>query len=63
MLRIYTTARSGIRIHITHPKGRLGGPWVDELDTCWSGLAMNSSGGTMVDLTAMTFVDEKVKRS
>jgi hypothetical protein len=42
-------------------EGRLGGPWVDELDTCWSDLAMNSSGGTMVDLTAVTFVDEKGK--
>jgi hypothetical protein len=42
-------------------EGRLGGPWVDELDTCWSDLAMNSSGRTMVDLTAVTFVDEKGK--
>jgi ABC-type transporter Mla MlaB component len=34
---------------------------VDELDTCWRQLAMNSSGGSMVDLTGVTFVDAKGK--
>ncbi|HKO31686.1 MAG TPA: hypothetical protein VJU54_11140 [Nitrospiraceae bacterium] len=42
-------------------EGRLGGPWVDELDTCWRQLAANSVGGSMVDLTGVTFVDEKGK--
>ena len=42
-------------------EGRLGGPWVDELDTCWSQLATNSSGASMVDLTGVTFVDAKGK--
>ena len=42
-------------------EGRLGGPWVDELDACWRQLATNTSGGSMVDLTGVTFVDEKGK--
>jgi hypothetical protein len=32
---------------------------VDELDTCWHRLATNSSGGSLVDLTDVTFVDAK----
>ena len=42
-------------------EGRLGGLWVDELETCWRQLAMNSSGGSMVDVTGVTFVDAKGK--
>lgn len=42
-------------------EGRLGGPWVDELDTCWRQMAANSPGGSMVDLTGVTFVDAKGK--
>ena len=42
-------------------EGRLAGPWVDELDTCWRQLAADSSGGFMVDLTGVTFVDAKGK--
>ena len=42
-------------------EGRLAGPWVDELDTCWRQLATDSSGGFMVDLTGVTFVDAKGK--
>lgn len=42
-------------------EGRLGGPWVDELDACWRQLATNPAGGSMVDLTGVTFVDEKGK--
>ena len=42
-------------------EGRLAGPWVDELDTCWRQLATDSSRGFMVDLTGVTFVDAKGK--
>ena len=42
-------------------EGRLGGPWVEELDTCWRQIAANSQGGVVVDLTGVTFVDAKGK--
>ena len=42
-------------------EGRLGGPWVEELDTCWRQMAANSQGGAVVDLTGVTFVDAKGK--
>jgi ABC-type transporter Mla MlaB component len=42
-------------------EGRLGGPWVDELDTCWRQMATNPAGNSMVDLTGVTFVDENGK--
>jgi len=42
-------------------EGRLGGPWVEELDTCWRQMAANSPGGAVVDLTGVTFVDAEGK--
>ena len=42
-------------------EGRLGGPWVEELDICWRQMAANSQGGAVVDLTGVTFVDAKGK--
>jgi hypothetical protein len=42
-------------------EGRLGGPWVDELDTCWRQMTAHSHGGAVVDLTGVTFVDAKGK--
>ena len=42
-------------------EGRLGGPWVEELDTCWRQMAANSQGGAVVDLTGVTFVDAEGK--
>jgi hypothetical protein len=42
-------------------EGRLAGPWVEELDTCWRQMAANSQGGAVVDLTGVTFVDAKGK--
>lgn len=38
-------------------EGRLAGPWVEELGTCWSQIAANSQSRTVVDLTGVTFVD------
>lgn len=42
-------------------EGRLGGPWVDELETCWRQVAAHAPGGSVVDLTGVTFVDAKGK--
>ena len=38
-------------------EGRLAGPWVKELDTCWRQMTANPQGRTVVDLTGVTFVD------
>ena len=38
-------------------EGRLAGPWVEELDSCWRQLATNPQGRTVVDLSGVTFVD------
>ncbi len=38
-------------------EGRLAGPWVEELETCWRQRAANPQSRTVVDLTGVTFVD------
>lgn len=38
-------------------EGRLAGPWVEELDTCWRQMTASPQGRTVVDLTGVTFVD------
>jgi ABC-type transporter Mla MlaB component len=38
-------------------EGRLAGPWVEELNTCWCQLGENFQGRSVVDLTGVTFVD------
>ena len=38
-------------------EGRLAGPWVEELGTCWRQIAANSQSRAVVDLTGVTFVD------
>jgi hypothetical protein len=38
-------------------EGRLAGPWVEELDSCWRQMTANPQGRTVVDLTGVTFVD------
>jgi hypothetical protein len=38
-------------------EGRLAGPWVEELDTCWRQMTASLQGRTVVDLTGVTFVD------
>jgi ABC-type transporter Mla MlaB component len=38
-------------------EGRLAGPWVEELGTCWRLIAANSQSQAVVDLTGVTFVD------
>ena len=37
-------------------EGRLAGPWVEELDHCWQGLADTGTGRTVVDLSGVTFI-------
>lgn len=38
-------------------EGRLAGPWVEELDTCWGQMTASPQSRTVVDLTGVTFVD------
>jgi anti-anti-sigma regulatory factor len=42
-------------------EGRLGGPWVEELNSYWRQMAANSQGGAVVDLTSVTFIDANGK--
>jgi len=42
-------------------EGRLAGPWVAELETCWRQRVANQQNRTVVDLTGVTFVDAKGK--
>ena len=59
MLKI-TTQTSGVSTKITL-EGRLAGPWVGELETCWRPIAANPKSHTVVDLTGVTFVDTNGK--
>lgn len=38
-------------------EGRLAGPWVKELETCWCQIAASPQSHVVVDLTGVTFVD------
>lgn len=59
MLRITTeTHDNEITLRL---EGRLAGPWVDELATCWGRLSEAACGSVTVDLTGVTFVDEAGK--
>jgi len=42
-------------------EGRLAGPWVAELETCWRQRVANQERRTVVDLTGVTFVDAEGK--
>jgi anti-anti-sigma regulatory factor len=42
-------------------EGRLAGPWVEELGTCWRQIAANSQSRAVVDLTGVTFIDANGK--
>src|SRR5262249_1363934 len=43
-------------------EGRLAGPWVKELETCWQGtLAGQQQSALRFDLTGVTFVDNAGK--
>lgn len=42
-------------------EGRLAGPWVEELDTCWRQMSVNQQSCTVIDLTGVTFIDANGK--
>ena len=42
-------------------EGRLAGPWVAELETCWRQMPVSQRGRTVIELTGVTFVDAKGK--
>jgi anti-anti-sigma regulatory factor len=57
MLRI-TQSKTGIEQRWTLC-GRLSGPWVAELRTCWErGRQVSGGANTLVDLSDVTFIDE-----
>jgi hypothetical protein len=60
MLKI--TIEKGARSTTLRVEGRLTGPWVNELERAWHGLAADHDGGVSVDLTDVTFVGEEGKR-
>ena len=60
-----------LRIDVSHctrgnelnPQGKLKGPWVMELERCWKALATaGSRQPVVVDLTAVTFIDDLGKQ-
>lgn len=42
-------------------EGRLAGPWVAELESCWRGTPGSSGSRLRVDLTGVTFIDAEGK--
>lgn len=58
MLKITTQVEAGHRS--LELEGRLAGPWVDELASCWRRLA--GPTGLRVKLKAVTYIDEAGKR-
>ena len=42
-------------------EGRLGGPWVEELHSCWRQMAVSQQARTVIELTGVTFVDAEGK--
>jgi hypothetical protein len=50
-----TTEPDGTTVTI---EGRVVGPWVDELHTCWRRQLASSSGPIRVELDGVTFIDD-----
>ena len=42
-------------------EGRLAGPWVEELDRCWTKVAGSGQKPVVVDLSGVTFIDPDAK--
>lgn len=42
-------------------EGRLAGPWVAELDSCWRAMPGRAGSRLQVDLTGVTFIDAEGK--
>src|SRR5713226_8697290 len=59
MLKI--TTRSDATLTKLVLEGRLAGPWVDELDRCWSKVVGSRGSPVVVDLSGVTFIDAEGK--
>lgn len=59
MLKI--TTRSDATLTKLVLEGRLAGPWVDELDRCWSKVVGSRRSPIVVDLSGVTFIDAEGK--
>ena len=59
MLRI-TLDRSGALVRL-RLEGRLTGPWVKELELCWSELLPQQRRGAVTDMAGITFIGEDGK--
>jgi hypothetical protein len=44
-------------------KGRLIGPWVEELNSYWCQMSLNQQNGAVIDLTGVTFIEVTARRS
>jgi len=42
-------------------EGRLAGPWVEELDRCWTKVAGSRQSPVVVDLSGVSFIDAEGK--
>jgi ABC-type transporter Mla MlaB component len=42
-------------------EGRLAGPWVEELSSCWRQMSVNQQSCAVIDLTGVTFIDANGK--
>jgi anti-anti-sigma regulatory factor len=61
MLKISLEKNS--RSTVLRVEGRLAGPWADELQRAWQAVSMDPAEGRVaVDLTDVTFVDDRGKR-
>jgi anti-anti-sigma regulatory factor len=56
MLKI--TRRNEGGTAVIQVEGRLAGPWVKELESCWRSAGAEQTQPVRVDLTAVSFIDE-----
>ena len=60
MLKITTRLESGLLLF--NLEGKLAGPWVKELEQCWSAaVTAERDRPIRVDLSSVTFIDEEGK--
>ena len=59
MLKI--TTQSDAKLTRLVLEGRLAGPWVEELDRCWTKVAGSGQNLVVVDLSGVTFIDPDAK--
>jgi len=56
MLKI--TRRDEAGTAVIQVEGKLAGPWVKELESCWRSAGVEQTQPVRVDLTAVSFIDE-----